>query len=157
MRLYVEIERLLVFLVLRFFWQDNNCINYPINLKFGTDVWLLCEIICVVFWVYCCTFLVYIEARVREYKKISMHYRLRREMRLFSFLTVCNEIAVVEIIRFAWIHTNVYVSRIISCTVFGVYCANGALQGYTEISQYITAYEQKFFKISSDSLIAHKI
>ena len=31
------------------------------------------------------------------------------------------------------------------------------VQGHTKISQYITAYEGKFFKISFDMVIVHKI
>ena len=49
--------------------SDSGQRNYPINLKFGTDVYVLCEICCTVFGVHCPN-----NENKGIIKSVSMHY-----------------------------------------------------------------------------------
>ena len=52
-RPYVGLEKFLVF-VFPFVsvWCENGHRNYPTHLKFGTNIYMLCEISCIVFGVH---------------------------------------------------------------------------------------------------------
>ena len=52
---------------------------------------------------------------------------------------------------------NIYVLCEIKCRVFGYLAQIAGEQGRTKLSQYIMAYGGKFFKISFDMVIVHKI
>ena len=67
---YVGFEKILLFAFLAVYvWRDCGRRNYPIRLKFGTNVYVLCET--------SLQFLVNISQTVvyRDYKNISLCYR----------------------------------------------------------------------------------
>ena len=78
---------------------------------------------------------------------------------LFVFLSVCvrcDSGRRINSVRLKF-GTNVYALYKISCIVFGVHCEIVRVQGYTRVSQYVTAYGGKFLKISFDIVIVNTI
>ena len=85
MRTYLWLEKFLVFVFLSVYvWHDSGHRSYPIRLKFGTNVYTLCEISFINFGVHwpntSCT---------RIDKSIWIHYGLSKKKCLYSFLSAC--------------------------------------------------------------------
>ena len=71
-RPYIVLEKFLKFLFLSLWMScDSGRRNYPISLKFGPNVYVLWEISCIIFDVYCLN-----SACIRIHRSISIHYGL---------------------------------------------------------------------------------
>ena len=79
-------------------------------------------------------------------------------MTLYKRYTDWNFVILAEILIYCSLKfdTNIYVSYEISCRAFGVRCL-ARIQGSTKVSQYITVYGGKIFKISFGMVSVHKI
>ena len=63
-------------------WHDSGRRNYPIRLKFDTNIYMLCEISCTIFGVHCSN-----RASEEIQKSTSIHYGSWKEIFLKSVLT----------------------------------------------------------------------
>ena len=78
-------------------WRDSGRRNYPIHLKFNTNVYVLYKISCVIFAVH------YINSECALIlKTVTIHCGLWREMCLYICLPVRHAIVFAEIIRSVW-------------------------------------------------------
>ena len=83
-----------VFLCIRVY-RDSGCRNYPILLKFGINVYVFSKITCIDFDVPYPH-----SASTRIHKNIIVHCSLCRKKCLYSFRSICDAIAIEDIIQF---------------------------------------------------------
>ena len=104
-RPYIRLEKFLMFAFLSVcVSRDSDRKNYPIRFKFGTNVYLLYEISCIVFDLYCpnsaCTGLCK-KISITGYWRI-LHFGPMKKNVFVFFLSVWGTTGVAEIIRFIW-------------------------------------------------------
>ena len=74
-RSYIGVEKFLMFVFLSACVSDDgSCRNYPIHLKFGININVLCEVSCIVFGVHCPN-----SEHIGIHISISIHCSLWRE------------------------------------------------------------------------------
>ena len=106
-------------------WRDSGRRNYPIYMKFCTNIYVLSEINCTVFGVHCLN-----SACTWTHKSIYTLRLMKENESLFLPVCVCTGSSSRNYpIRLKCV-TNVYALREISCLLFGECCPSGA---FTEI------------------------